>query len=71
MGFTGHHPRSTKRLYTPIEAAESLGLSRSRIYQLLSGGAIKWVDVEGQRRITAAALDAFVASLPVVNGGTE
>ena len=50
-------------LYTPREAARALGISRSSLYVLLSQGAIDSVRIGGSRRITAAALSAFIDTL--------
>ncbi|MDA8062185.1 MAG: helix-turn-helix domain-containing protein [Actinomycetota bacterium] len=50
-------------LYTPQEAAQALGISRSSQYALLSQGAVASVRIGGCRRITAAALHAFIETL--------
>ena len=47
-------------LYRPAEAAETLGLSRTRLYQLLAAGEIGSVKIGTSRRIPAAELAAFV-----------
>jgi excisionase family DNA binding protein len=47
-------------LYRPTEAAETLGLSRTRLYQLLAAGEIGSVKIGTSRRIPAADLEAFV-----------
>ncbi len=57
-----------KLLYTPREAAQALGLSRSSVYVLLSSGALGSVRIGGSRRITAGALEAFVAALTATAG---
>ncbi|MGI8753301.1 MAG: helix-turn-helix domain-containing protein [Acidimicrobiales bacterium] len=63
MAFSGHHPRSTKRLYTVLEAATSLGISRTRLHQLVAAGAIVSVKVGRRRMFSADALDAYVSGL--------
>lgn len=52
-----------KLLYTPREAAELLGISRSSLYVLLARGDVDSVYIGASRRITATALDVFVARL--------
>ena len=58
-----------KLLYRPAEAAQSLGLSRTRVYQLMQAGTLVSVKVGSSRRIPAADLDAFVRRLRDENGG--
>ena len=50
-------------LYRISEAAVALGLSKAKVYELINSGAIKAVRIDGARRIRAADLEAFVASL--------
>ncbi len=50
-------------LYTPVEAAALLGLGRTKIYELLLSGELRSVRIGTARRIPAAALADFVASL--------
>jgi excisionase family DNA binding protein len=50
-------------LYRVTEAAEVLGLSRAKVYELISSGALRSVRIDGARRIKADDLAAFVASL--------
>jgi excisionase family DNA binding protein len=64
MAYSGHHPRSTKRLYTVSEAAKSLGISRTRVHQLVAAGAIDSVKVGRRRMFLAEALDTYVSGLP-------
>jgi excisionase family DNA binding protein len=52
-----------KLLYTPNEAAQALGISRSTLYVLLSSGAVPSVRIGTCRRIPAAGLHRFVAAL--------
>jgi excisionase family DNA binding protein len=56
-----------KLLYTPMEAATALGISRSTLYVLLASGEIPSVRIGASRRIRGAALDAYIDSL----GGSE
>jgi excisionase family DNA binding protein len=41
----------------------ALGLSRAKVYELINSGAILAVRIDGARRIRAADLAAYVASL--------
>jgi excisionase family DNA binding protein len=50
-------------LYRISEAALTLGLSRAKVYELINSGALQAVRIDGSRRIRAADLEAFVASL--------
>lgn len=61
----------SRLLYTPAEAAEVLGFSRSRVYRLLAGGDLEFVQVGGVRRIPADALVAFVGELRGRRDGAE
>ena len=45
------------------EAAAQLGLSRAKLYELLSSGALPSVRVDGCRRIRRSDLLAYVESL--------
>jgi excisionase family DNA binding protein len=50
-------------LLTPAEAAEAIGVSRSKLYELLGAGQIQSVYVGRSRRIPVTALEEFVAQL--------
>jgi excisionase family DNA binding protein len=52
-----------KLLHTATEAATALGISRSRVYELMQGGDLEYVKIGRSRRIPADALEAFVARL--------
>lgn len=49
-----------KLLYRPAEAAELLGVGRSKVYALLAAGAIPSVRVGKSVRVPAAALRRWV-----------
>lgn len=55
---------SDKLLYRVSEAAEVLGLGRSKTYALMQSGALHSVKIDGARRIRRADLMAYVDSLP-------
>lgn len=59
--FPSVKPR--RALYTPEGAAAHLSVSRTFVYELLKSGALASVKIGHRRRITAEALDAYVASL--------
>ena len=52
-----------KLLLTPAEAALSLGIGRSKLYELLAAGTIGSIRIGNCRRIPIPALEAFVAGL--------
>ncbi len=49
-----------KLLYTPMEAAGRLSLSRTMVYELMASGRLAYVRIGTARRVPAAALRAFV-----------
>jgi excisionase family DNA binding protein len=53
----------TKLLLTVPEAAEALGISRSKLYQLLSAGFIRSIRIDGSRRVPVDALTAYINQL--------
>lgn len=52
-----------KLLLTAEEAAELLGIGRSKVYQLMAGGVLRSVKVGRCRRIPRKAIVDFVESL--------
>jgi excisionase family DNA binding protein len=52
-----------KLLYRAEEAADCLGLSRTKIYELIQSGMLSAVKVDGCRRVRRDDLRAFVESL--------
>ncbi|MGH9077089.1 MAG: helix-turn-helix domain-containing protein [Acidimicrobiales bacterium] len=52
-----------KLLYTPIEAAAALGISRSTLYVLLAQGDLVSVRIGAARRIPATVLGSYVEGL--------
>ncbi|MGB6580128.1 MAG: excisionase family DNA-binding protein [Streptosporangiaceae bacterium] len=53
----------SKILLTVPEAASTLAISRSKLYELLAAGSIRSVRIDGSRRIPVEALEAYVARL--------
>lgn len=54
---------SDKVLLTPIEAAQLLSISRSKLYELISQGRLTTVRIDSSRRIPREALNEFVDRL--------
>lgn len=52
-----------KLLLRVEEAADLLGLSRTRVFELIGAGQLESVKVGGSRRVPRAAVEAFVAGL--------
>ena len=50
-------------LFSVVDAAQILSLSRSKVYELLATGAIRSVRIGRSRRIPRSALDDYVADL--------
>lgn len=50
-------------LYRVPEAAQKLAISESKLWELLARGDIESVKIDGSRRISPGALDAYVARL--------
>jgi excisionase family DNA binding protein len=53
----------SKLLLTVPEAAATLAISRSKLYELLAAGVIRSVRIDGSRRVPAEALETYVAGL--------
>ncbi len=52
-----------KLLLTPEEAAEVIGVSRSKVYDLMRTQELESVRIGGSRRVPTAAIEAFVSRL--------
>lgn len=50
-------------LYRVEEGARTLGISRSRVFELIAAGHIETVQIGRARRIPAQALEDYVARL--------
>ncbi|WP_219501246.1 helix-turn-helix domain-containing protein [Nonomuraea ceibae] len=53
----------TRLLLTVPEAAEALAISRSKLYELITTGAIASLRIDGSRRIPVTALTDYIARL--------
>ena len=49
-----------KKLLTVSEAADMLGLGRSKAYQLVMQGELRSIQIGRARRVPVAALDEFI-----------
>jgi excisionase family DNA binding protein len=61
-------PDVDKLLYTPVEAAHALGISRSTVYVLMASGDLPSVRIGSSRRISADALRRYVTLLSSDDG---
>jgi excisionase family DNA binding protein len=52
-----------KLLLSPTEAAEALGISRWKLYDLMRKGLLRSIKIDGCRRIAPSALAEFVAAM--------
>jgi excisionase family DNA binding protein len=50
-------------LVRPEDAADALGVGRTKVYELMRSGELRSVKIGGLRRIPATALAEFVAQL--------
>jgi excisionase family DNA binding protein len=50
-----------KLLLRPIEAAEAIGIGRSKIYELLASGELPSIRIGGSVRVPVEALRAWIA----------
>jgi excisionase family DNA binding protein len=48
---------------TVPEAAEALAISRSKLYELIAGGTIASIRIDGSRRIPLTALEDYISRL--------
>jgi excisionase family DNA binding protein len=54
---------SAALLYKPEAAAASLGIGRSKLFELIAAGQIETVQIGRARRVPAQALEDYVARL--------
>jgi excisionase family DNA binding protein len=50
-------------LLRPVEAAQRLGIGRTKVYELMASGQLRSVKIGAARRVSATALAEFVAEL--------
>ena len=63
-----NRPTVEKLLYTPVEAANALGVSRSTIYILMASGDVPSVRIGTSRRIPAEGLRRYIDQLTTHTG---
>jgi excisionase family DNA binding protein len=56
-------PTVDKLLYTPVEAAQALGVSRSTVYELIAAGVLPSVQIGSCRRVPVEGLHRYVKDL--------
>ena len=54
-------------LFTPIEVAKMMGVSRSQVYILMNQGKLASVNIGRSRRVTRNQMQDFIDALPVSN----
>jgi excisionase family DNA binding protein len=54
---------ASQLVYTVVEAAQALRLSRSKTYELLRNGRLRSVRVDGRRLIRRSDLETFIKGL--------
>jgi excisionase family DNA binding protein len=52
-----------RRLYTVAETATALAISRSKVYDLIHGGRLASVKIDGARRVSDTSIDEFIEGL--------
>jgi excisionase family DNA binding protein len=52
-----------RRLLTPEEAAQALGIGRTLVYELIGSGRLRSVRIGACRRVPVTAVDEFVDEL--------
>jgi excisionase family DNA binding protein len=51
-----------RRVFSVVEAAAVLGISRSKLYQFIAAGEIRSIRIGRLRKIPVAAIDEFIAA---------
>ena len=51
-----------RRVFSVVEAAAVLGISRSKLYQFIAAGEIRTIHIGRLRKIPVAAVDEFLAA---------
>jgi excisionase family DNA binding protein len=53
-------------LYTPVQTARIMGISRSQVYNLLKSGELNSIHIGRSRRISNSHVTQFIQSLEMV-----
>lgn len=56
-----------RRVFSVVEAAAVLGISRSKLYQFIAAGEIRSIHIGRLCKIPVDAIDEFLASRPAVS----
>jgi excisionase family DNA binding protein len=67
--FRQRRKRMEKLLLKPAEVGEALSMSRSKVYELIAGGQIPSVKVDGCVRVPVVDFRAWVAAQGPAVGG--
>lgn len=59
--------RMDKILLRPVEAAEAIGVGRSKVYELIASGELPSVKIGGSVRVPVAGLRAWVEQRTTAN----
>ena len=62
-------PRVERLLYRPDEAADALGVSRSKVYELMNRGEIPWLLLGRARRVPVEELQQLIRTRVVERAG--
>ena len=52
-----------KLLLTPVEAAEQLAVSRTKVYELMAAGVLRSIHIGRLRRVPVDALRDFIGTM--------
>ena len=58
--------KAPKLLLTAVEAAEQLGVSRTKVYELMAAGTLRSIHIGRLRRVPVDALGDFIEALEAV-----
>lgn len=64
-----HLERVDRLAYSPAEAAEAIGISRAKLYELLEAGELRSVKIGRRRLIRAADLESLLDAGGVTANG--
>jgi excisionase family DNA binding protein len=67
----GRRYRVERLLLTMSEAAETIGLGRSKLYELVASGEIESVRIGKARRVPVEAVESFVRRLRLEHAVSE
>jgi excisionase family DNA binding protein len=62
---------SEKLAFSIVDAAEKIGVSRSKLYQKIAEGAVRVVKIDGRRLVTMRELQRYTRRLEAEAGIVE